>query len=102
MTLKQKKHRIFTRDGNDLHMNMEISLKEALLGFEKTYKHLDGHEFEVAKTGVTRPMSVKKIKGEGMPLHGTPSEFGNLHVKFTVVMPSSISPEQAEVIKTLF
>ena len=102
MTLKQKKHRTFTRDGNDLHMSLEVSLKEALLGFSKTYKHLDGHEFEVEKKGVTKPMSVKKIRGEGMPLHGTPSEFGDLHVKFTVVMPSTITPEQAKVIETLF
>jgi DnaJ-class molecular chaperone len=102
MTLKQKKHRTFTRDKDDLHMSLEISLKEALLGFEKTYKHLDGHEFEVVKTGVTKPMSVKKIRGEGMPQHGTPSEFGDLHVKFTVVMPTSITPEQAKVIETLF
>jgi|TARA_B110000305_G_C19036847_1_gene446307 hypothetical protein len=32
-------------------MWVEISLREALLGFEQTFKHLDGHEVKVSKDG---------------------------------------------------
>merc|ERR1719502_1954389 len=82
MKIKQKRHHLFTRDGNDLHMDMTISLKEALLGFEKTIKHLDEHVVYIESDRIIRPGQVKRLKGEGMPLHNTPSEFGDLHVVY--------------------
>lgn len=42
-----------------------------------------------------------KIKGEGMPIHNTPSEFGDLHVTFVVEMPKKLSDEQKATISTL-
>merc|ERR1719271_1463763 len=65
--LKQTKHKTFTRRGNDLTMKMTISLRQALLGFEKTIKHLDGHEVKIRRDGVTMPNAVMKVSGEGMP-----------------------------------
>ena len=102
MKIKQKRHHLFTRDGNDLHMDMTISLKEALLGFEKTIKHLDDHIVHIESEKIIRPGQIKRMKGEGMPLHNTPSEFGDLHVKFTVQMPSSLSDAQKQAIETIF
>ena len=81
---------------------MRISLKEALLGFRRTLRHLDGHEVVVERRGVasapasasasggsggsdvsevTVPGQVIRIKGEGMPKHNTPSEHGDLLVE---------------------
>ena len=42
--LKLQKHKVFTRRGNDLTIKDKITLRQALLGFEKKIKHLDGHE----------------------------------------------------------
>jgi len=44
--LQMKKHPVFKRVGDNLYMDMEISLQEALLGFKRTIKHLDGHTVE--------------------------------------------------------
>jgi DnaJ-class molecular chaperone len=41
-------HSLFKRDGNDLRMDMKISLKEAILGFEKTIRHLDGRNVQIS------------------------------------------------------
>ncbi|CAE7880926.1 ERDJ3B, partial [Symbiodinium sp. KB8] len=82
--LKQRDHALFRRDGNDLHVDMHISLKEALVGFTKTVKQLDGREVVVESTGVTRPHQVRTIRGEGMPIHNFPSQAGDMHVKFYV------------------
>jgi len=102
VSMRQKSHSVFTRKGNDLHMTMEISLKEALTGFERTVKQMDGRDILVKETGVTGPYSTKTIQGEGMPLHGVPSETGNLKIQMKVKFPKKLSPEQAEAINNLF
>ena len=47
VTLRQMGHQLFKRDQNDLRMSLTISLKEAILGLERTIKHLDGHSVEI-------------------------------------------------------
>lgn len=42
VTLKQKHHPYLKRVRNDLHTDVKISLEEAILGFEKNIKQLDG------------------------------------------------------------
>lgn len=83
-------------------MNIQISLKEALLGFKKFIKHLDGHEVLIEQNTVTQPNYTKIIKGEGMPVKDTPSEFGELHIKFLVRLPNKVDAEQQKVLKQIF
>lgn len=42
-TIKQKPHGTFKRVGNNLFIDLTLTLEESLLGFQKTVKHLDGH-----------------------------------------------------------
>mmetsp|Transcript_32616 Transcript_32616/g.82248 ORF Transcript_32616/g.82248 Transcript_32616/m.82248 type:complete len:365 (+) Transcript_32616:155-1249(+) len=99
--LKMKSHPVFTRKGNDLHMTMEISLKEALTGFTRTVKQLDGREITVEEKGITGPYSTKVVLGEGMPVHGVPSESGKLKIQMKVKFPKSLTPDQVEQLRTL-
>lgn len=104
LSLRLKRHQTFRREGNHLAMELAVSLKEALLGFERTLSHLDGHEFTVrsAPGKVTRPGDVLTLKGEGMPKHNFPSEFGDLKVAITVAFPASLSEAQAEALRAHF
>merc|ERR1719261_2397414 len=53
------------------------------------------------RTGVTKPNQAIRIKGEGMPKHGTPSEFGDLTVQFSVDFPTKVDGELAEGLEKL-
>jgi len=53
--IKTADHPRFVRKGDDLHMNITISLLQALVGFRKTFKHLDGHVVTIARAEVTKP-----------------------------------------------
>ena len=71
--VRARKHPLFFRDGDDLHIDVHITLMEALLGFERTIEHLDGHAVGIERTGVTKPGAKETIKKEGMPVSTIPS-----------------------------
>jgi DnaJ-class molecular chaperone len=102
LKLKTNKHPVFTRRVNDLHMDMKISLQEALLGWSQTIRHLDGHSVELGTTAVTRYNQVIRVAGEGMPLRDDPASFGDLLVKVTVDFPSKLDAQQKEAIAKIF
>ncbi|KAJ3300748.1 DnaJ- protein scj1 [Borealophlyctis nickersoniae] len=95
-------HPVFTRKGSNLYMKEVLTLKEALLGFQKVVKHLDGKDLTISRDGVTQPGFVQTIKGQGMPTHEFPSERGDLYVEYSVVFPSTLSSTQAELAEKLF
>jgi DnaJ-related protein SCJ1 len=90
----------FRRKDNDLHWNEVLSLREAWMGgWTRNVTHLDGHVVRLGRNrGETvQPGMVETVKGEGMPIwhedgdsvyHKT--EFGNLMVKYTVVLPDQM------------
>lgn len=91
-------HDKFKRQGDDLHTTVTITLVQALVGFEKTIKHLDDHLVDISSKGITKPKEVKKYKGEGMPLHFS-NKKGDLYVTFEVLFPKSLTPDQKTKIK---
>lgn len=94
-------HKRFVRQGDNLHFSLTISLLEALAGFNKKIKHLDGHTVDVIRTEVTKPGQIITIKEEGMPQHNFPSQTGDLHIEITVKFPTSVTEEQKEGFKKL-
>lgn len=101
-TLRQQPHPIFVRNGNNLYIKQQITLKEALLGFTKTIKHLDGHIVKLTRNRVTQPGFVDALSGEGMPLFNFPSEKGTLYVEYSVYFPEKISETDKDAISKLF
>ncbi|XP_073066203.1 dnaJ protein ERDJ3B-like [Primulina eburnea] len=91
-------HDRFRREGNDLHATITITLVQALVGFEKTIKHLDEHLVDISFKGITNPKEVRRFKGEGMPLHFS-NKKGDLYVKFEVLFPTSLTEAQRTKIK---
>nr|CCA16075.1 conserved hypothetical protein [Albugo laibachii Nc14] len=90
-----------SRDGNDLWMDLKIALREALVGFEKTFEHLDGHKVTLKRDEVTPPRFVAVIKNEGMPIQDS-TESGDLHIKIFVEFPDHLTEEQKEGLRAMF
>lgn len=93
-TVRTSAHKRFTRRGNDLYMIMPITLNEAIVGFSKTFKHLDAHVVTLKRSKVTQPNFVQKVEREGMPHHEFASEHGDLYVTYTVIIPTKLSSTQ--------
>jgi len=86
ITLKEKPHPHFVRDGDDLKLRLGIDLVDALVGFERIIKHVDGHDVLISSDEVIDCPYVKIIKKEGMPKES--GGFGNLIVTFEIEFPS--------------
>jgi DnaJ family protein A protein 2 len=95
--VQEKEHEVYKRKGADLLITKEISLNEALCGFEWQIEHLDGRQIVIQnKPGEVIPAEddqgkpfVKIVPSEGMPSLGNPFVKGNLYVLFRVEFPSS-------------
>ena len=89
---------VFERKGNELKTRIHITLREALLGFERHLKHLDGHEVHVDRRDkITKPGLMERFKGEGMPVFESYSEVGDLMITYIVEMPEKLSDEQKKL-----
>jgi len=102
LKLKTNKHHLLTRRSNDLHMDMHISLRESLLGWSQTIRHLDGHTVELSTESVTSHLQVIKAGSEGMPLRDDPASFGDLLVKVHTDFPSKLDAQQKDAISKIF
>lgn len=87
-------HPYFTRDGNDLRLDLPVTLKEAVLGGKVTVPTLTG---PVALTIPPNANSgvILRLKGKGIPAHGSRSggdQAGDLYVKLIVSLPEKGDP----------
>jgi DnaJ family protein A protein 2 len=89
--LKMQHHETFERSGNDLLTTVQITLSEALLGFDRILvTHLDGRGIRVATPAgkLVKPGQTIVLRGEGMPTYKTPDVKGDLYIILDIEMPS--------------
>ena len=67
-----------------------------------TYVESDNREIIIKSNSITSPFEVKKIEGEGMPIHKFPSQKGDLYITFKIKFPESFSKEEKLLIEDIF
>lgn len=70
-------------------MKKNLTLLQALTGFDFTLTHLDGHQYTIySKKGeIISDKSKKVVRGLGMPFYKDSLSHGNLIIEFHVLMP---------------
>ncbi|CAG8440660.1 10411_t:CDS:2 [Funneliformis caledonium] len=100
VTLEEKPHPVYTRDGDNLHITLQISLLEALVGFKKTIQTLDGRNLVITNTSVISPGQEQRFAKEGMPTKD-PIKKGDLVVKYNVLFPAKLSEAQKSQLQNI-
>ena len=95
----EKPHPDFKREGDDLRTTIELTLKEALTGWERRIKTIDGKQLPVRGAGPTPPGTVQKFPSQGMPISKKPGQRGDLLVEVKVTFPTSLTTDQKSKIK---
>jgi DnaJ-class molecular chaperone len=96
------KHPIFTKINGtlDLQTELEISLKEALIGFDREIKLLNSEEtIKIECRSIVNPYDIKRIQNYGMQYDE--DTYGDLLIRFRIVFPILMSEETVNIIKDL-
>ena len=95
--VRVKPHKLFVREGNDIHYEMPISYAEAVLGAKLTVPTLEGEsEFSIPEG--TQTGSVFSLRGKGIPQVNGKGR-GDIYVTVTVEVPKSLNSKQKELLK---
>lgn len=92
-TVKEVPHAEYVRDGLNLHYTVNMLLVRALAGELFSFTALDGRLLSFPITSVITPDTTKIIQGEGLTCSKTKTK-GDLHLKFNICFPTTLTPEQ--------
>jgi molecular chaperone DnaJ len=95
--IRVKPHKLFRREGANLHYDQSISFVQATLGDKVEVPTLDG-AVDLKIPAGTQSETSFRIKGHGMP-HLRWNGKGNLYVKVKVVTPKKLSSKQKELLE---
>ncbi|KAG2412784.1 hypothetical protein HFD88_010341 [Aspergillus terreus] len=99
LIVTEKEHPTFKRQGDNLITTVEISLKEALCGWDRIVRTIDGKSLRVSKPGPTQPGYEERFPGQGMTISKKPNERGDLLVRVKVNFPNSLTQSQKDILK---
>lgn len=90
--IKEKEHKFFKREGDDLIAQVELTPSQIILGDKIFIKHLNGKEIKVEIPRNAKDGAKIKIKGEGMPKIS--GGYGDFYVHIKVKIPERITKEE--------
>jgi curved DNA-binding protein len=98
LTVKVRPHQHFRREGEDLHLDLPVTLIEAYEGAKVRVPTPDG-EVSLKVPAHTQSGNVARLRGKGVQRKGKPP--GDLYVRFLIQIPTSDEPDVKKAIESL-
>ncbi|MEO5981860.1 MAG: DnaJ C-terminal domain-containing protein [Pedococcus sp.] len=98
LTISVQKHPVFSRDGDNLTLELPVTFAEAALGATVSVPTLTGERVKVRIAPGTPSGRVLRVKGRGVQVKGAP---GDLMARVVVVVPQRLSDEVRQAVETL-
>lgn len=96
-----KPHKLFSRDGNDLHCVVPIKMTTAAIGGSVEVPVIDGSRAKITIPEGTQANTLFRLKGKGMPVMKSGGRFGDLIVHVKVEIPVKLSKKQKDLLAEL-
>lgn len=93
-----KKHPIFRKEGQNLLMDLNVKLSDALLGGEEIVKTLNGDIKVKIPEGVTHGETLR-IKGKGVPYDK--HYRGDILIRLHIALPKKLSRDARKIVESL-
>ena len=99
LEFRVKDHELFERDGNDIYLELPITIPEAVLGCKKEVPTLYGN-VKLTIEGGANTGDKHRLKGKGIEdLHS--GSKGNMYIVINVVIPDKIDKKQKKLFEEL-
>lgn len=93
-----RQHKIFQRDGNDLHCELTIPFTSATLGGDLKVPTLQG-EAEISIPEGTQSGKTFRLRAKGMPVLQRDGQMGDLYCHVSVETPVRLTDEQKTLLR---
>ncbi len=93
-----ERHPVFRREGDNLAMNLNVKLSDAILGAEQELKTLDGQVKVKIPEGISSG-EILRVKGRGVPTG--PGRRGDLYIHIKVKTPEKLSKKARQIVEDL-
>ena len=100
LVLDVKPHKFFKRRDQDVILNLDINIAQAVLGAEATIPTLEGEDKLKIPAG-TQPGKVFHMRGKGVPHVRNKNQRGDEIVIVNVAVPTKLTKEQKELFEKL-
>ena len=90
----------FYVDGNDLNINREIKISEAITGTSVIVPTIDEKELSLKIPAGTQHKTKMRLPGKGIP-HMKGSKKGDLFVHIQIVMPKELTDRQKKIVEKM-
>jgi len=91
---------IFLRKGDNLEVEVPLTIPEAIRGADIEVPTLNGRKKLRVAPG-TKHGTVQRLRGEGPPKLGAGSARGDLHYRFVIDVPATLNAEQSAAVEQL-
>ncbi|GGG39067.1 DnaJ C-terminal domain-containing protein [Hymenobacter glacieicola] len=90
----------YSRTGNDLTMDVPVSIYTALLGGEQVVETLSG-PVKINIKPETQNGTRLRLRGKGFPVYRQAGQFGDLYLRLTLTLPQNLSEKEKELFRQL-
>ncbi len=90
----------FNRKGDDLYLNVNINLFDAILGNDVIIETLSG-KLKIKIEAGTQNGKTIRLKGKGMPVYEKNSTFGDFYILIQIQIPKKLSDKQKALFEEL-
>jgi len=94
-----EEHKFFERNGDDIYLELPITITDAILGCKKEIPTLTGNGYVEIKAG-TQNYTKLKLKGKGVK-NVNSRNTGDMYVVINVIIPTKLNKKQKDLFKEL-
>lgn len=94
-------HQKWTREGDDLIQEINVSAWEAMVGKNVDIDCIDGRKISATVPAGIQPGATLRLTGYGMPNQRDPRFKGNMLLKLKINIPTDLTEEQKDFIKKI-
>lgn len=94
-----KNHKLFKREGDDLYLDLPVTLTDLVLGGVRNINTIDG-SIDLKISAGSQPGETLRVRGKGMPnVHN--GRQGDLYITLNLVLPTRLNKTQKDLFNEL-